>query len=307
MVSTTHFHTNKPAQEFLDELHNVNVPVVFDPHISKEQRQNLLALTKKRLQEWQSRLDLEIKSIKDRYDKKQADEARLLLAPYQLLREVANEQAKEIRNLERAMKAGRVLPEGFYFGSKIFGTLEWGEWYLGEFEDVVRWDELVTIKKRLDTLEEERRPLMREIKLTQARLKELKHDLQRWMREYKRRQGFAFVGLRVFVLLILIVASVAGGWLLYNNTGDAYIQDGADQAVGGALFMFAAAMAVTSIVFVRRHRKRIKELRQDIKQGQARLATLHAEAKKQRLDFYPVNELVQKLSADYKALRHTFA
>lgn len=299
------FYDDTPAQNFLDDLHAIDVPKLFDPDLTKEQRVNLIKLKKGQLSEWQAGLTAQLREIHGRYDADQATEQRLALAPYKTLDNLGKELTKAIKRLEDAVKRGRMLPQGFGFGTLIFGEPEWGEWHLGEREEADAFEEMVSIKTRMDMVDEEYMPMVKSLKLSQGRIKELKRDLAGWMREYKQRKRPLYIGGRIFVRFGFAIAFVVMGWLLFS----AEAADGAaftNRVVGGALLVLGVTLLMMSVVLLRRNRRQVAELEEDIKNGRRRLKQLQQEFKGLRVDYYPTNQLRQELAHDYKALRVNF-
>lgn len=292
------FHGDIPAQEYLDDLHSIDVPRLFNPDLSKEQRTNLINLTKKRLNDWQTTLQAHMGTIHKRYEKGQETERDLALAAYKKLDDLGKELTGTIKDLEKIVKKDRTIPPRFAFGTVIFGEYDWGEWHLGEREDMVRFEDMVAIKNRLDRVRREHTPMTKNLKQTQSRIKVLKKEIKRNMDEYKRRKRPLYIGLRVVVLLLFVAVFLGLGYVIYQ-AGDSPI-------LAGMSGLLAVSLMTVSISTLRRNRRKLKELEQDIHNGRQRLKQLQQRFKKLRIDYYPVNELKQELTADYQSLRATF-
>lgn len=299
------YHDDTPPQTFLDGLHRVDVPRVFDPDLDKAERANLITLTRKRMNEWQSGLHTQMREITKRYDASQAETQRITLAPYKKLDELGKELGNAINNLENAMKRGRMLPEGFGFGTLIFGEPDWAEWHFGDREEATAFEQMVATKNRMDMVDEEYVPMVKNLRLTQGRIKELKSDMAQLNRQYKRRKRPLYVALRVFVLLLFALFFLIAGILLFTSV-DPAVAVTQESIVGGALLVLGVTLMMLMLVVVRRNRRKIVELQEDMKQGRRRMKALQAQFKQQRIDYYPSNELRKKLNAEYKRLRAYF-
>jgi hypothetical protein len=305
-MSSTTFHLDRPPQEYLDELHEIDVPKLYDPALSKEQRMNLIQLTRKRLRHWREGVEARVETIGERYGSDNAEEQRLAQAPYQLLVTLGKQLDTAIDELESMVKKGRIIPEGFVFGDRIFGDAESGEWHLGTRADSERFDELLAVQRRLSQLMEEYRPLIQKMKVIQQRTNEMKNDVRDRMQEYRQKKSAGYIATRLVGLLLLTVLLLAGGAFL--SLSDQVVVDAeTDRVLGALLVVSGVVFTITMIVIYRRRRQRLNELREDIQAGKQRLRQYKKDFQEQKRHYFPINKLVTELREDYRDLRATFA
>jgi len=299
-------HEDIPAQDFLDDLHAINIPGLYDPTLTSEQRRNLLVRGKQRLNEWHRELLDQMKAIEARDSADNGtQETRLLLAPYRKLDELARDLNKALLELERIVKAGRVVPEGFRFGTQIFGELERGEWMLGEYEDARLYEDYAAIRRRMEDVAIERQPLIKKIKVAQARIKEQQNDIMALRSTHKRRSGFLDVLVRLLPVLLVVIVALASGWYIYRNP-EPMMENLSNQAIGGMLLVVGTVGTIAMIVLYRRRKRHLNILSQDIRAGKQRLKQLQQAYKKARMDFYPTDELYKELRTEYEDLKAAF-
>jgi uncharacterized membrane-anchored protein YhcB (DUF1043 family) len=303
---TIDFHfTDTPPQVYLDELHSIDVPKLYDPLLSKQQRGNLMVLIRKRLGDWQKKVQTQLQSINGRYDSNNRDKATLLMAPYQTLSNLGKDLDKAITELEKGMRAGRVVPPGFSFGKQIFGDLERGEWHLGESEDAKRWGNYLSLRRRMETIGAEYKPLVQHVKIAQARVKQQENDLRQMTKEYNRRRSPLDIILRVLPVLIVTIIALVAGWYAFRAPeplNDAM----SNQAVGGILLVVGTVGAILMVVLERRRTRHLRELQENLTGSKRFLKDLKVAFKQARLDYYPTDKLYKELQTEYKRLKATF-
>lgn len=304
MALEFHF-TDTPPQAYLDELHSVDVPKLYDPLLSKQQRGNLMVLIRKRLNDWQKKIRTQIKSIEGRYDKSNQDKSLLVSAPYKTLEDLGTDLNSAIMELERSMRAGRVVPQGFGFGDHIFGDLERGEWHLGDRDDVHLWDDYSSLRRRMETIGGEYKPLVQNVKLTQARVKQQQNDLKDMMSTYKRRKSPLNIIVRLLPVLLAVIFALAVGWYTIRNE-EPVAEAMSNQAIGGILLLVGTVGAILMVVLVRRRTRHLNDMKENITQGKRFLRDLKDAYKQARIDYYPTDKLYKELKAEYKILKASF-
>lgn len=307
MAQAFSYEDTKP-QLFLDDLHQIDVPKLFDSRLSNEQRKNLINLTRKRLSDWMDELQRQITTIKRRTNQDNRDEIKLALAPYLKLEELGKQLTRRVIDLDKQMKQGRVLPKGFAFGTEIFGDWDTGEWRFGDAQEANAFDEMMVIYHRLqDTVKPDYDALSRELKLAQRRLKQQERDLKDLMAQYKRRKSPLNLLAKLVIPFVVMIGVLAAGWVLFNQptpvVRDAVVYN---QIVGGGLLVVGLVAAMMMIVLVRRRRRAIIRIQADGKAAKAHLRELKADFKQIRLEFYPVEELYKDLRMQYKQMRRQF-
>ena len=175
-MTTAYHYEDTPPQLFLDQLHRLETHRLYDPEITNEQRINLIALTRKRLNEWRGNLQNQIKDVKQRYANGDKLEMDIVLGPYKKLDSLGSDIAKALASLEDTIKRGRALPRGFGLGKVIFGAYEIDEWHFGTNEDKQRFDEMVRVQNRLEGVVNDLKPMKRVIGVAHHRAMEQKED-----------------------------------------------------------------------------------------------------------------------------------
>lgn len=304
-MSATTFHLDRPPQEWLDQLHEIDIPELYDPGHSKTQRLNLIEYKGKKLRYWYEGVDALVDKIGDRYDSDHQAEMELAQAPYKLLRQLGKQLLTAVNDLEQRTKKDKVVPEGFMFGDYIFGDEDSGDWHLGSGRDADRYDNMLAVKRRLAQLMQEYKPMVQEMKVTRARAGELKSKVSEWMSEYQSKKTTGYIATRLVGLLVLTAAALGSGFFLVTER--LVLGDAANaETLGGALLVLGVAGAIGMIVIYRRRQQRLNELQQDIREGRQRLQQFSQQMQKQRRDFYPTNQLVQELRGEYKELKASF-
>ncbi len=304
-MSAPMFHLDRPPQDYLDELHEIDVPRLFDPSLSREQRMNLIQLTRKDLRHWLQGIEALVDKIGERFGAENAAEQRLAQAPYELLVTLGHQLDKAIDDLEEKLKKERALPEGFMFGQIIFGDETSGEWHLGSRADAERFQEMLAIQRRLEKLMDEYKPLVHRIKVIQTRRKETTSDVRDWMQEYRQKQSTGYIAGRLVGLLLLTLLFLGAGAFL-SLSDDTLIATDSDPILGAALVVAGVAFCIAMIVIYRRRKRRLNELREDIQTGKRRVAQYKREFQEQKRHYFPINQLVTELRHDYRDLRTTF-
>lgn len=296
--------TDTPPQVFLDQLHEIGIPRLFDPGLNETQRTNLITLSRKRLAEWQARIVDQTKNIELRY-KHLPDQARLHVAPYKKLISLASDLGKAISDLERTIKSRRAIPRGIEFGTKIFGTFETGEWRLGEFKDAKRWDQMEAIRKRLEQVKSDFEPMKRDMELASQRAREVRHDVKKMQRRHSLlRKRFPFVLFTVIVVAAMIWSLWLGVTIVNGN------QDLADSriapVIGAALLIVAVSSAMMLFTLVRRRRLNLAHIEMTMAMAIEDYRSHKQESHDMRLQLHPMVELARQLTTEYKELRKTF-
>ncbi|MDQ7025236.1 MAG: hypothetical protein Q9P01_12735 [Anaerolineae bacterium] len=304
MALEFHF-TDTPPQGYLDELHSLDVPKLYDPLLSKQQRGNLMVLIKKRLNDWHKKIRTQLKAIEGRYDSSNRDKARLIAAPYKTLEDLGNDLSTAVIELERSMRAGRVVPQGFSFGTHIFGELQRGEWHLGDSDDVYLWEDYTTLRRRMEAVGSEYKPLLENVKVSKARVKQQQNDIKAMMASYKRRKSPLNIIIRLLPVLLVVIFTLT--MALYTLGSDEALAEAlSNQAIGSILLLVATVAAILMIVLVRRRTRHLKELKENITQGKHFLQDLKGAYKQARIDYYPTDKLYKELRAEYKILKASF-
>jgi hypothetical protein len=303
-MSSQFHHSDTPPQVYLDQLHEMNIPRLYDPGLNESQRSNLLTLSRKRLSDWQTRIVDQTKNVELRY-KHIPDHARLYAAPYKKLAALGNDLTRALGDLERTVRAGKAVPRGFEFGTKIYGTFDTGEWRLGDAKDAKRWEQMEAIRRRLDLVHNDFEPMKRDMDLALRRAKETKQELKKLHKRHRiLRSKFPFLGMLVLVIVI-VVGTLLGGITILNGSID--IGSGNLTPIFGAsMLMVSVVAAVLSFSMVRRRRLEAAHVQLSIADAIEDYRSHKVEAREIRLQLYPVAKLAKQLTKEYKDLRQTF-
>lgn len=306
-MTTAYHYEDTPPQLFLDQLHRLDVPKLYDEALSKEQRLNLIALTRKRLDEWRGSVHNQMKEVQARYAKGDKLEMDIVLGPYKKLTSLGNDIAKEISKLEDTVKRGRALPHGFGIGEQIFGAYEIDEWHYGTGEDRERFEEMLRTQRRLEGVVNDLKPMKRSIEVSHHRAMEQKADTEVIMSEFKRVKSYLRFGITSLIMLGITAGCLFGGYIIFNSE-DPYIRNdvGLNPIVGGSLLVVGLVATMLLIVLWRRRNRALAKLKMEIKEAQSEYRALKAEAKEKRVEYYPVQKLYKQLKAKYAGLRKSF-
>jgi len=290
----------RSPQHILDDIHAVDVPVLFNPKLSTRQRAE-------RLQRAQTELDgihIELEGILESIQKahkrnKNKDEHRIERAPYTKLDELVNELISAVKDLAQRVKANKLLPQGFVFGDAIFGNKEAGEWHIGSFEDAQRWEDMQRMKNRLQDVREESIPLQKRMKELRDELGTRQKDLKTLMTRYKKRNAKGTGRIRTLILgLFALVGMGAGGALIATDP---------DNIVIGGLALAIGIMCLTLIFVLNRRRKSwLSHTRETIQEERKTVQSLKSEGKKLRRHLIPLKQMIEEIELEYKSLRATF-
>lgn len=306
-MTTAYHYEDTPPQLFLDQLHRLETHRLYDPEITNEQRLNLIALTRKRLNEWRGNLQNQIKEVKKRYTNDDKLEMDIVLGPYKKLDALGNDITKALASLEDTIKRGRALPRGFGVGEVIFGAYEIDEWHFGTNEDRQRFNEMVKIQNRLEGVVNDLKPMKRAISVAHHRATEQKEDTQILIDKYNRIKSWVRFLITAVILLGITAGMLYGGYIIFNSTAP-YIRDDAslNPILGGVLLVMGAVSTILLIVLWRRRNRAIAALKADIQYAQNEYRALKAEAKEKRKEYYPVEQLYKQLKKKYAGLRKSF-
>lgn len=290
--------TDTKPQVYLDQYHSVNIPRLYVPQVGPQQRKNLIALTKQKLEEIQVSLRKQIQSIQKRYNPKtEAQEAKIAVAPYDLLLKLGDQLTEAVNELETLVQGGRRLPPAVTFGSVIFGDAAKGDWHIGTDEDAALYDEMKSKESRLKQLMRDRAPLQKQIKVVNGKIARAQRETQEVTEMYKRLKPTGYLVKRLLFLFLLMVIMGVLAYLAYTQSRLALTAG----AVGLALIFFLLMIRV----FVNRRRK-LENLRQAIQLGRTEVKRFKKEQLRVRNTYLPLNDLCKQLHREVTILRESF-
>jgi hypothetical protein len=294
-----------PPQIWLDELHTFNITGLWNPRMGSQQRENLIQRTKDELKKWRLALRDQMETIKMRYGDENKEEMRLMIAPYHTLDSLGNDLNNAIRDLESKLKAGRALPVGIGIGTHIFGSLHSGRWYFGDDQEMKLWEEFELLERRYRTIKTEYDEQSGEYKITANRVKEHQVDIKKLTKEYKARQSFVQLALRLLVVFLATGLSLILGIMAFTIQP---FQGGiiSNEAFGGIMLIIAVVGVMIAIVLSRRRRRRIKFLREEILTLKRDAKMLKQEAQRLKKSLYPTHHTFKEISAHFNEMKKAF-
>lgn len=302
----TGFHyEDTPPQAWLDELHTFDIPRLWHVQLNQTQRSNLLKRAKTQLTAWRKRLHEQLKHIQARYDKSAHQEAQQYLAPYRLLDSLGTDLNKQLRDLEQRMKARKAIPQGFAFGTRIFGDFATRRWQLGEQDDELRWDDYMAVERRYQHLEREYKTQAQQLKNLSQQVTEAQSDLDTIAARYRRRSGCLHIGLQLAVVLAAVTIS-AGFAVMVMTTPDPIITRMDNTAIAALLLVLALAGLITALVLYRRRQRHLIALETEIASLQTTIRQLKHEGARHKKQLLPTQQTVKEVQRDYQQLKASF-
>lgn len=304
-MQTAFHHEDVPPQNWLDELHGFNIPRSWDVQLEDKQRSNLAKRAQDQLNAWRVSIRDQMKKIDGRYDTSNKDSLEKILLPYQTLDNLGNDLHAQIRDLREKIKGGRAIPQGFEFGTRIFGDMETKRWQLGDREDEQRWRDFMSIERRYQTLGKEYKAQSRGYDNAKQRVSESQDDLEILNAIYKQRRGFLQIGVRLFIVMLTIVfCLIVGALALFVD-----FPDGArinNEILSAIMLIMAVIGAIAAVMLARRRRETIAVLETDIEDMTEALKTLNQETLRQRQYLLPTQQTLKEVRANYQVLKETF-
>jgi len=281
-------------QDYLNDMHAIGIPKLFHPRLSPRDRANGIQTAKQEL----GRLKMELQHHRDTLRSKNKsvsnDELKRVLAPYNLLQNLLEQLINEVKSLEDKLGAGKMLPQGFEFGRFIFGDEEIGEWFIGDEEHYQDWKEADDVKQRLNGFKREGQPLIQKLSVIHADYETQKAIYESTQKKVDKRAKKGFILRRLVLLLILTIASGAGGAYVYMEMGNEL------GLVGfGLAGFFFLLMPLGYMDWRRRNRKLIAKARE----AKTQMRRLQREGKEVKKRFRPIEFQIKALTAQYKSLR----
>ncbi len=304
-MQTGFHHEDVPPQLWLDELHEFNIPHVWDVQLNKTQRENLSKRALDQLKNWRSSLRDQMKKIEGRYDSSNQERMAQIIAPYKLLDQLGHDLNANLRDLQSRVSSGRAVPQGFEIGERIFGDFKSKRWHLGSREDERLWEDFLATESRYWSMGKEYKRQATGLKNASQRVQEQQADLEKLVADYKKRSGFMQLGLRLFIVLLVVIFCLALGISAFT-VGLPIKGRITNTMFAGIMLGLSVVGAIVAIVLARRRRASVAVLKQDIIAMRATLKELKQEARRQKQLFFPTQETFKQVQADYKVLKAAF-
>lgn len=304
-MQTGFHHEDVPPQLWLDELHEFNIPHVWDVQLNKTQRENLSKRALDQLKNWRTSLRDQMKKIEGRYDSSNQERMAQIIAPYKLLDQLGHDLNANLRDLQSRVSSGRAVPQGFEIGERIFGDFKSKRWHLGSREDERLWEDFLATESRYWSMGKEYKRQATGLKNASQRVQEQQADLEKLVADYKKRSGFMQLGLRLFIVLLVVIFCLALGISAFT-VGLPIEGRITNTMFAGIMLGLSVVGAIVAIVLARRRRASVAVLKQDIIAMRATLKELKQEARRQKQLFFPTQETFKQVQADYKVLKAAF-
>ncbi|GAB5490569.1 MAG: hypothetical protein Phog2KO_07840 [Phototrophicaceae bacterium] len=305
-METTGFHyEDVPPQIWLDELHEFNIPRIWNIELDKTQRTNLSNRALDTLKQWRLNLRDQMKKIESRYDSSNRDKMKQMLAPYKLLDTLGADLNSQLRDLQSRLSSGRAIPQGFEIGERIFGDVATQRWHLGDFEDEALWDDFMATESRYKSIRREYKRQGMGLKNARQRVKEQQSELATLEADYKARSGFLQIGLRLFIVMIVVLLCLAIG-IGAIVSGLPFESNASDTAIGAIFLVISVVGAMIAIVLMRRRRQSILLLEEEVVMMRTTLQSSKQEARRQKQLFFPTEDTFKQVQQDYAVLKKAF-
>lgn len=302
----TGFHyEDVPPQDWLDELHAFDIPRVWDIQLNKTQRTNLISRAKNQLGTWRKALQDQLKTIQRRYDKSNRDAMSKMLAPYKKLESLGNDLNSRLRDLEKRIQAGKAVPQGFAFGTRIFGDMESRRWHFGDREDEIRWDDFMDAERRYKSMGREYRNQSNSLKNIKLQLNEQKSELQKLSKQYKQRSGCAQIGVRLFIVLLTVIFCLIVGAAAFFEDSP-LVSSISNEVFGSIMLILGVVGAIVAIILARRRTRSVSTLQQEITETRSSLKQLQQEGKRQKKLLFPTQQTFKEVTRNYQQLKASF-
>lgn len=305
-METTGFHyEDVPPQIWLDELHEFNIPRIWNIELDKTQRTNLSNRALDTLKQWRLNLRDQMKKIESRYDSSNRDKMKQMIAPYKLLDTLGADLNSQLRDLQSRLSSGRAIPQGFEIGERIFGDVATQRWNLGDFEDEALWDDFMATESRYKSIRREYKRQGMGLKNARQRVKEQQSELATLEADYKARSGFLQIGLRLFIVMIVVLLCLAIG-IGAIVSGLPFESNASDTAIGAIFLVISVVGAMIAIVLMRRRRQSILLLEEEVAMMRTTLQSSKQEARRQKQLFFPTEDTFKQVQQDYAVLKKAF-
>lgn len=211
---------HQTPQDYLDDMHAIGIPSLFQPYIDARERAAGIRRARQELGRLRSELTLHRDTISTQNASLAVDEVKRSAAPLNLLLLLHEQLVEEVSDLEHSLSNGKPLPYSFDFGRQIFGDSEMGEWHIGSQQQYDDWGKIQQFKGRLDALRLQGQPMRDQLGSLRSDLDALREKHQKTKRKIDRRNTRAFVLRRMGMLVILMAASGIVGVHYFNSYRD---------------------------------------------------------------------------------------
>lgn len=281
-------------QDYLNDLHAIRIPALFEPRINARDRATGIRNAKKELGRLKVELQHHRDSLRSKNKKSADDELTRILAPYNLLQNLIQQLTAEVSKLEDILASGKLLPHGFEFGEYIFGDEEKGEWFVGNQGDYDEWMEAEQVKLRLDGFHDTGEPLRQRLAKIQNDFADMKAVYQKAQKKLDRQHKRGYIFRRILLLLLFTIgAGGVGGYLYFVEN----VQLGLIGLGLGMFFFLLIPFAYSD------WKKRNTKLVGSVRELKTQLRRLQLEGKDIQKQYRPIEFQIKSLQQEYSRLR----
>ena len=281
-------------QDYLNDMHAIGIPRLFHPKMNPRDRATGIQKAKKELGRLQVELQHHRDNLRNQNKKAPADEVKQILAPFNLLQNLLQQLKDEVNALEEKLASGKMLPHSFEFGRYIFGDEEQAEWFIGDEAQYEEWLQAEELKQRLETFKQDGQPLIDKLNDIQSEFGKLKVVYQVDQKKLDKRHKKGYILRRLFMLLILMIASGGIGAYVYLEMNNPM-----GLAGFGLAGFFFLLMPLGYIDWKKRNTKLVSSVREQ----KTQLRRLQLEGKEVQKKYRPIEFQIKALESQYHNLR----
>ena len=283
-------------QDFLDDMHAIGIPGLFQPHISPRERAAGIRKARQELGRLRTELVQQRDGLEQRNGALSAAGLRRAVAAYNLLLLLHEQLTAEVNDLEHHLTQSKALPPGIEFGRYIFGDEQTGEWFIGSQEQFDEWGKIQQFKQRLDALRLQGQPLREQLGSIRSEFMALNEKRQETAERLEKRGRRRFVLQRIVLLVLLMIASGAVGVQYFDL-------DRTFSLI--ALGLMAACGMLIPLVLVDWKSPKNK-LQSTQRKLESQMRELQSEGSQQRQRYQPLELQIKALEVHYQRMRDSW-
>ena len=279
------------AQEYLDDMHAIGIPSLYQPHLSTRER----AAGIRRVRQELGRLRTELTTQRDalsQYKQRPVEALKREAAPLNLLLLLHEQLVDEVNDLERSLSSGKPLPYGFTFGRFIFGDESSGEFFIGSQAQYDDWLKIQQFKRRLDALREESQPAREQLSQVMGELTAMSAAREKRQAKIDRRKQRSFVLRRIGMLVVLIAICAIIGYHYFERMRDLSLVSFGVAAVCALLIPIVIANWKDPRTRTSRRQRRLEQQMLELKQ----------EGSQYRQSYQPLELQIKALEVHYSRM-----
>lgn len=283
-------------QDYLDDMHALGIPGLFQLDLGTRERAAGIRRVKQELGRLRTELVHHRGTLNENNEALSADELKKLSAPFNLLLLLHEQLVDEVNALEQSLSSGKALPPGLEFGRYIFGDESTGEWFVGSQEQFDDWQNIEKFRQRMDALREKGRPLREKLGEIRKELETLEEDRQKMQKRLDNRQKRSFVGQRLGLLVILILAGGGVGIYYFNL----------DRNISWIAFGLAAFCLLLMPITIRSWKNPRTRLDSKRRRLETKMRGLLDEGNQLKQRYQPLELQIKALEVHYQRMRDTW-